>query len=142
LILIAAEDILALHNSVGESGRTMPEDEHSEIVVISEPISAEQLTEIAAEQFGDMVKAVVDINRRMLAIGGGMHSDEEAVLLEQGSAQTDLWGINIYPDKPRSEWIEFDSLINIRPRSGNRSRDVEDPEIRQRIQELVDSLIR
>ncbi len=120
----------------------MPEDEHSEIVVISEPISAEQLTEIAAEQFGDMVKAVVDINRRMLAIGGGMHSDEEAVLLEQGSAQTDLWGINIYPDKPRSEWIEFDSLINIRPRSGNRSRDVEDPEIRQRIQELVDSLIR
>jgi hypothetical protein len=141
LILIAAEDILALHNSVGESGRTMPEDEHSEIVVISEPISAEQLTEIAAERFGDMVKAVVDINRRMLAIGGGMHSDEEAVLLEQGSAQTDLWGINIYPEKPRSEWIEFDSLVNIRPRQNNRSRVVEDAGTRELIQEIMNSLI-
>jgi hypothetical protein len=141
LILIAAEDILALHNSLGESERTMPEDQHSEIVVISEPINAEQLTEIAAERFGDMVKAVVDINRRMLAIGGGMHSDEEAVLLEQGSAQTDLWGINIYPDKPRSEWIEFDSLINIRPRQNNRSRVVEDAGTRGLIQEIVDSLI-
>ncbi|HEY3137515.1 MAG TPA: DUF5674 family protein [Blastocatellia bacterium] len=119
----------------------MPEDQHSEIVVISEPINAEQLTEIAAERFGDMVKAVVDINRRMLAIGGGMHSDEEAVLLEQGSAQTDLWGINIYPDKPRSEWIEFDSLINIRPRQNNRSRVVEDAGTRGLIQEIVDSLI-
>jgi hypothetical protein len=141
LILIAAEDILALHNSLGESERTMPEDQHSEIVVISEPINAEQLTKIAAERFGDMVKAVVDINRRMLAIGGGMHSDEEAVLLEQGSAQTDLWGINIYPDKPRSEWIEFDSLINIRPRQNNRSRVVEDAGTRGLIQEIVDSLI-
>jgi len=141
LILIAAEDILALHNSLGESERTMPEEQHSEIVVISEPISAEQLTETAAERFGDMVKAVVDINRRMLAIGGGMHSDEEAVLLEQGSAQTDLWGINIYPDKPRSEWIEFDSLINIRPRQNNRSRVVEDAGTRELIQEIVDSLI-
>lgn len=112
------------------------------IVIISEPISTQRLAEMAAERFGDMVKAVVDTSRRLLALGGGLHSDEEAALLQQGSAQADLWGINIYPDQPRSEWIEFDSLINVRPRLGNRSRGVEDAGTRQLICEIVDSLLR
>lgn len=118
------------------------EDSYSDIVIIGEPISAERLADLAAECFGDMVKAVVDINRRLLALGGELHSDEEASLLEQGSAQADLWGINIYPEKPKSEWLEFDSMINIRPRIGNRSRGVEDAGTRQMICEIVDSLIR
>ncbi len=119
----------------------MAENPDTDILVVGEPISERRLADMAAERFGDMVKAVVDTNRRLLAIGGGMHSDEEAVLLEQGSAQTDLWGINIYPEKPRSEWVEFDSLINIRPRLGNRSRGVEDHGIQQLIREIVGSLI-
>ena len=118
------------------------EDYGSDIVIISKPISAQRLADLAAERFGDMVKAVVDINRRLLALGGELHSDEEASLLEQGSAQADLWGINIYPEKPRSEWVEFDSMINIKPRLGNRSRGVEDAARRQLICEIVDSLIR
>jgi uncharacterized protein DUF5674 len=112
------------------------------IVIIGDPISRQRLAEIAAEDFGDMVKAVVDTNQRLLALGGGLHSDEEAALLERGSAQADLWGINIYPEKPRSEWVEFDSMINIRPRVGNRSRSVEDAATRLLICEIVDSLIR
>lgn len=118
------------------------EDPGSGIVIIAEPISAQRVAEMAAEQFGDMVKAVVDTDRRVLALGGGLHSDEEAVLLQQGSAPADLWGINIYPEKPRSEWVEFDSMINIRPRLGNRSRGVEDAATRQLICEIVGSLIR
>jgi hypothetical protein len=118
------------------------ENPGSDIVVIGEPISTQRLAEMAAERFGDMVKAVVDTNRRLLALGGELHSDEEAAPLEQGSAQADLWGINIYPDQPRSEWIEFDSLINVRPRLGNRRRGVEDAGTRQLICEIVDSLIR
>jgi hypothetical protein len=118
------------------------ESPFSGIVIISEPINMQQLADLAAEHFGDMVKGVVDTNRRILALGGGLHSDEEAALLEQGSNQTDLWGINIYPEKPRSEWIEFDSMINIRPRAGNRSRGVEDATTKQLISEIVDSLIR
>ena len=118
------------------------ENPYGDVVIISEPINIKQLADIAAEQFGDMVKAVVDTKRRMLAAGGGLHSDEEAVLLEQGSAQADLWGINIYPEKPRSEWVDFDSMINIRPRLGNRSRNVDDAGVRQLIEEIVDSLIR
>ena len=117
------------------------ENPSSEIVIISEPISAQRLAELAAEHFGDMVKAVVDTKRRLLALGGGLHSDEEAALLEQGSEQADLWGINIYPQKPRSEWIEFDSMINVRPRMGNRSRGIEDAGARQLIEAIVDSLI-
>lgn len=117
------------------------ENPDSGIVIIREPISTQRLAEMAAKPFGDMVKAVVDTNRRLLAAGGELHSDEEAALLEQGSAQADLWGINIYPEKPRSEWVEFDSLINIRPRLGNRSRGVEDAVTRDLICEIVDSLI-
>ena len=113
----------------------------SSILIIGEPIRLDRLTELADEGFGDMVKAVVDIDARLLALGGGLHSDEEAALLARGSQQQDLWGINIYPEKPRSEWIEFDSMINIRPRSGNRSRGVEDSATRQLIGEIVDSLV-
>lgn len=119
----------------------MAENPLSDVVIISEPISTKRLTEIAAEHFGDMVKAVVDTKLRLLALGGGLHSDEEAALIEQGSAQEDLWGINIYPELSRPEWIEFDSLINIRPRFGNRSRGVENPSTQQLIHEIVDSLI-
>ena len=125
---------------VYNAGVTLNTD--SDIVIISEPISTQRLAEMAVERFGDMVKAVVDTNRRRLALGGELQSDEEAALLELGSAQVDLWGINIYPEKPRSEWVEFDSMINIRPRLGNRSRGVEDAERRQLIREIVDSLIR
>jgi hypothetical protein len=117
------------------------EPDCSEILIVSEPISAQRLAEIAAIRFGDMVKAVVDIDRRFIALGGDLHSDEERALLEQGSQQAHLWGINIYIAKARSEWIEFDSLINIRPRQGNRSRYVEDAGTRQLIHEILDSLI-
>ncbi len=113
----------------------------SGIVIIDEPISTQRILEMAGDRFGDMVKAVVDTKQRRLALGGELHSDEEAALLEMSSTQTDLWGINIYPEKARSEWVEFDSMINIRPRIGNRSRGVEDSSTRQLICEIVDSLI-
>jgi hypothetical protein len=115
--------------------------DEDQVLIVSERIKTERLTELAADTFGDMVKAVVDVSRRLLALGGELHSDEEAALLQQGSSQGDLWGINIYPDKPRPEWIEFDSMINVRPRVGNRSRFVEDRDARRLIVEIVDSLI-
>lgn len=117
------------------------EPDESEIVIISAPISSRRLSEIATRGFGDMVKAVVDTERRVVALGGELHADEESALIEQGSEQVHLWGINIYPDKPRSEWVEFDSLINIRPRLGNRSRSVEDADTRMLICEIVNSLV-
>ncbi len=111
-----------------------------EIRVIRDKISRDELAAMAKQQFGDMVKAVVDVDQGIMAIGGELHSDEEAMLLDQGSAQRNLWGINLYPNKPCDEWIEFDSMINVRPSGGNRSRHVESAEIREAISGLVNRL--
>jgi len=112
-----------------------------EIRVVRDTVSRDELTEMAKHQFGDMVKAVVDVEQSVMAIGGELHSDEEATLLDQGSVQRHLWGINLYPDKPLNEWIEFDSMINVRPSGGNRSRYVESAEIREVVIRIVNRLV-
>ncbi len=112
------------------------------ISVIEEPIQKSELSELAKERFGDLIKAVVDIERGIMVVGAELHSDEEAVLLESGSRQRNLWGINIYPDKSGDELIEFDSIINLRPSQGNRSRDVDDPEARLKIKEIISRLVK
>ncbi|MDA0737992.1 MAG: DUF5674 family protein [Nitrospirae bacterium] len=112
-----------------------------EISIIRIPIAKAFIREMATHQFGDMVKAVVDVEQEIMAIGGELHSDEEAMLLEQGSQQANLWGINLYPDNPPEDWIEFDSMINVRPAGGNRSRSVERPDIRQAIIRIVCQLV-
>ena len=94
------------------------------------------LKESAKEGFGDMVKAVVDIERKIMALAGELHADEEAVLLHDGSKQENLWGINIYVNEPRDSWIEFDSMINLRPAHGNLSNTVEDPDIQKKLKEI------
>lgn len=110
--------------------------------IIEEPLSKKELIEIAEEGFGDLVKAVVDIEKGLMAIGGELHADEEASLLKLGSRQENLWGINLYPQKSEEEFIEFDSVINLRPAQGNRSRGIENPEIQKRIREIVEKLIK
>ena len=105
--------------------------------ILSQPLSRSELASLAEEGYGDLVKAVVDVRRERMAIGGELHSDEEAALLDEGSDQRDLWGINLYPAEPGAGLIEFDSMINVRPKQGNRSRDVEDPKVRQRIRDVV-----
>ena len=109
--------------------------------VISQPISRADLAQMAEAQFGDWIKAVVDVSRGVMAVGGDLHADDEALLLEHGSRQRDLWGINLYPDEDGPDWIEFDSMINIRPGQGNRSRGVDDERTRERIRALVESLV-
>jgi Protein of unknown function (DUF5674) len=112
------------------------------IQVVHEPIMLEDLRVIARDQFGEMVKAVVDVAQGIMAIGGELHADEETILLDQGSRQADLWGVNLYPEAPPPERLEFDSMINVRPAAGNRSRSVEDPALRAHIREIVDRLVR
>jgi len=111
------------------------------MVLVSRPISIHQLREVGAELFGDMVKGVVDIEKEIMAIGAELHADEEAFLLEHNSKQENLWGINLYPERKIPEMVEFDSLINIRPRQNNRSRGIEDPALRDRILNIVSTLI-
>lgn len=92
--------------------------------------------------FGNFVKAVVDIKKVIMALDAELHADQEALLLEKGSLQENLWGINIYPDLPNEQRIEFDSMINLRPSFGNRSRGVDSLEIQKKIIEIVNKLIK
>jgi len=112
-----------------------------DIRVIKVPITRTELGEIAKERFGDLVKAVVDIEQDIMAVGGELHADEEALLLEQGSTQNNLWGINLYPAVEDENWIEFDSMINVRPSQNNRSRGVDDIAIKEKIINIVKQLI-
>ncbi|MCK4413853.1 MAG: hypothetical protein KAY32_09930 [Candidatus Eisenbacteria sp.] len=111
------------------------------MVTPKEPIHLDELRRLAAERFGDLVKGVVDLARDMMILDADLHADQEAELLTTGSRQQDLWGINLYPDLPAQDWIEFDSMINLRPSSGNRTRGVDDPAIREQIVDLVNRLV-
>src|SRR5437899_12742787 len=95
-----------------------------EILLVDTPISREQLKGIGEPQFGSYAKAVVDVNKAIMAVGGDFHADEEAFLLDLGSSQKDLWGINLHFDLQLPDMVEFDSIINLRPSQGNPSCDV------------------
>jgi hypothetical protein len=101
-------------------------------------ITLSELNDMAASMYGNLVKAVVDVERGVLIVDSELHVDQEQLLLEQGSNQKDLWGINLYPQKFGSDgFIEFDSMINIRPRQQNMSRGVENEETKKCIIDLV-----
>lgn len=109
--------------------------------IVRDRLPLAEVGELAAYRFGDMVKATVDVGRGVMPIGGELHSDEEAMLLQDGSMQSDVWGINLYPGESGDGWIEFDSMINVRPSQGNRSRGVDEPATQARIRRVVEALI-
>lgn len=109
--------------------------------IVRDAITRSELTTLAAARFGDFVKAVVDVARGVMAVSGELHSDEEALLLDDGSRQQDLWGINLYPAETGANWIEFDSVINVRPSQNNRSRSVESDVARAAIRQVVRTLV-
>lgn len=110
--------------------------------IIKEPITKEELRVIAEKQFGDFVKAAVDIERGVMALGGEWHVHARDVLIRQGSKEDDIWGINLHPDGNQEEFIEFNSAINIRPPQGNLSRSVENKDIQQKIRSIVGKFIK
>jgi Protein of unknown function (DUF5674) len=111
------------------------------IVVVDRRIDLEQLAQLVARYFGDMVKIVVDVRRSLAAVGGDLHADAEALLLQAGSDQQDLWGANYYPGVGEDRCIEYTALINIRPAQGNRSMEIQDSGLRGRIRDLTFELI-
>lgn len=106
------------------------------IRILSRPIRRSELEAMLPGYFGDMIKAVVDVQKSIVGLYAELHADIERELLQQGS---DLWGINLYPEMEGEDFMEFDSLINIRPHQGSRSRDVQDPAIRKRIVEVINT---
>lgn len=109
---------------------------------LAHSLSVAKLEVISQNMYDGLVKAVVDVEKRIMMIDAPMHVDEKQALLEMGSLQQNLWGINLYPaDYGTDEFIEFDSMINIRPSQNNRSRDVEDQAIREQIEGIVSEII-
>jgi hypothetical protein len=111
-------------------------------VTESDQISIEELRRLVPGRFRDMIKGVVDLRRRLLVIDADMHADQEASLLADGSDQRDLWGVNLYPQLEGDDWLEFDSMINLKPSFGNRSRGVDDAVTRVAIAALIAGLVR
>jgi hypothetical protein len=112
-----------------------------ETVLVEQRIAPPTLRRLVERHFEDMVKYVVDIERGVAAVGGELHADQEALLLEHGSHQQDLWGANYYPGRGPEGCIEYTSLINIRPAQGNRSMTIEDAELLERVRLLTHALI-
>lgn len=111
------------------------------ILLTSEAVPSDELSRLVALYFGDMVKFVVDLERGTIAIGGELHADAEALLLEHGSRQADLWGGNYYPGRGEERCLEYTSLINIRPSRGNPSMELESEELRTRLRSIVFELV-
>lgn len=112
------------------------------IKIVKNKITLKELQKIAKEGFGDLIKAVVDVDKEIMAIGGELHSDEEVLLMEEEQSKREYtWGINLYVEKNGDDFIEFDSVINLKPNFGNRSRGVENPKIRKKIKQIVEKLV-
>ena len=101
------------------------------------PMDEKTVRRLADEEFGDMIKFVVDLERRLMCAGGGLHADGEKILLENGSAQSDLWGANYYPDLPHTERVVYRSMINIRPSDGNTQQLIQSEKIRRAVRGLA-----
>ncbi|PIX30104.1 hypothetical protein COY45_00040 [Candidatus Berkelbacteria bacterium CG_4_10_14_0_8_um_filter_42_34] len=105
-------------------------------------ITIAELKKMAKRMFGNLVKGVIDVEKEILVIDAEMHADEEKFLLENGLKQKNLWGINLYPEKFGSDdFVEFDSMINLRLSQNNRSRGVDNEKIRAKIIKIVNSKI-
>ena len=110
-------------------------------MIIVSKISIQKLQEMSYHFFEEMVKGVIDIKKCVLAIDAELHADLESLLLNEGSQQEDLWGINLYPFLNNEDFLEFDSMINIRPSQNNRSRSVENVEVQHEIRKIIDQII-
>ena len=119
----------------------MDSERPDDILVCDRPIDSKLLCELVDRFFGDMVKLVVDVRQRLVAVGGELHPDAEAILLAGGSQQADLWGANYYPGLGPEDCLQFTALINIRPAQGNRAMEVQDPKIRQAMRSIVSDLV-
>lgn len=109
---------------------------------IIEEVSLVELRSMSKKMYGTLVKADVDVAKKIVIIDMDMHADGEAELLQSGSKQEDLWGINLHPDKfGTDEFVEFDSMINIKPRQSNPSRDVLDESIRTQIRTIIAGVV-
>ena len=111
------------------------------IIIVERKISGDELVRLCKRWFGDMVKIVVDIEERVIAIGGDLHADAEKLLIEKGYRQENIWGANLYPWHEPDSRIEYTALINIRPNQDNPGMDIVDNSVKKKVKDIVETLI-
>lgn len=111
--------------------------------IVKDKIEISELKEMTKRMYENLVKAAVDIEKEIMAVDAEMHVDLEQILIErENSEPKNLWGINIHPDFERDKFVEFDSMINLKPGLGNRTRGVDSAETREKIVKIVDKLVK
>ena len=114
-----------------------------ETKIVKDKISLSELKVLAHEQYVDIIKAVVDVRQEIMGVGGELHVDIQSLLIEKENSKGDnTWGINLYLEKTGEDFVEFDSMINLKPNLGNRTRDVENSEIKEKILKIITKLIK
>lgn len=101
-----------------------------------------ELCQLLGDPYNSMIKFAVDIETEKVIFGGEMHADAERVLLENGSLQKNIWGANIYPEREKPDWLEYTSLINIRPTQDNLSMEIFSNEIKNKINAIINKVIK
>jgi len=114
---------------------------NNDIIITSRKITQDQLKALCERWFGDMVKITADVKREILGIGGDLHADAEALLIQNGSSQQDIWGANFYPWNPPDQRVDYTALINIRPKQDNLSLEILDSSIKEKIKKVVEDFI-
>lgn len=111
--------------------------------IVKDKIEIAELKEMSEKMFGNLVKAMVDVEKGIIAVDAPMHADLLEFLIEkENSDPINLWGINIYPEKNGNDFVEFDSIMNLKPGLGNKSRGVEDENIRKKIIKIIEKLVK
>ena len=110
--------------------------------IVKDKIEISELKEMAENMHGNLVKVMVDIEKEVIALDAPLHSDLMEYLIEEGHSESqNLWGINIYPEKQGDDFIEFDSMMNLKPALGNKTRGIEKEEIREKIKKIINRIV-
>lgn len=112
-----------------------------DIIIVRDVVNVETLNDLAEKWHHVLIKGVVDIKQGIVALGGEWHMDANNLLIENGSQQSDIWGFNIYKDETGEDALEYISLINIRPAQNNRSMEVEDDSIKNKMKEIIQKIV-
>ncbi len=114
---------------------------NTKIIILDHKITLEEVKKIADFWYGTMIKGAVDIERGRVALGGDYHIEDSELLTSTGSKFEDIWGFNIRFEENSDGVLEFDSMVNIKPNFGNRSRGIHNDGVIKKAKEIIYKII-
>ncbi len=112
-----------------------------EIIILTEKMSIEEVKKFAGNWYDSMIKGTVDIVKNKVALGGDYHIESCELLTQNGSTSENVWGFNIRFEEGVDGILEFDSMVNIKPSLGNKSRSILDEDVASVAEKIIRSWI-